>query len=171
MLKSPDLSPLSFAIIPLFVWLSIAAWSLTMPPVQAAEAATGGAKIETPVKPVNLSADGPDIVLIEPEEGGTYTSPIGIEISFKPEGAETVDVETLKVTVVSKTAIGIFESDITEDIVPFASSAGIQAPKAEIPAGDHVVTIQVADSAQRYAERQLSITVREESVLERRAKE
>ena len=42
---------------------------------------------------------------------------------------------------------------------------------AEIPAGEHVVTIQVADSEKRLAERQLSITVREESVLERRAKE
>jgi hypothetical protein len=73
--------------------------------------------------------------------------------------------------VVSKTAIGEFEADITEDIAKYASEEGISAPDAEIPAGDHVVTIQVADSKRRLAERKLAITVREESVLERRARE
>lgn len=141
---------------------------------QAAEIAKIGAELDLPVdkaKPANLSKGGPEIVLLAPEEGGTYLSPIGIEITFETEDGATVDLDTLKVTVVSKTAIGVFEADITEDIADYASEEGINAPKAEIPAGDHVVTIQIADSEKRIAERQLAITVREESVLERRAKE
>ena len=146
--------------------LTIVAWS-----AHAAEVAKIGAQIDSPVKTVNLSKDGPEIVLLAPEEGGTYLSPIGIEITFEPEKGTTVDLETLKVTVVSKTAIGVFEIDITEDIANYASQKGISAPEAEIPAGEHVVTIQVADSEKRMTERQLAITVREESVLERRARE
>ncbi|MEM7042362.1 MAG: hypothetical protein AAF543_06085, partial [Pseudomonadota bacterium] len=69
------------------------------------------------------------------------------------------------------TVAGVFELDITEDIIDYASQDGIRAANAEIPAGEHVVTIQIADSEQRVAERQLSITVREESVLERRNQE
>lgn len=144
---------------------------LTSFSVQAADIAKIGAKIDSPVKAVNPSEGGLDIVLLAPKEGGTYLSPIGIEISFEPEQGTTVDLETLKVTVLSKTAVGVFELDITEDIADYASQNGINAPKAEIPAGEHLVTIQIADSEKRVAERQLAITVREESVLERRSKE
>lgn len=151
--------------------LSLLTLAFAISPAKAADIARISAKIDSPVKTANLIEDGPEIVLLAPKEGGTYVSPIGIEIIFKPEQGTTVDLETLKVTVVSKTAIGVFEADITEDIADYASEEGINAPQAEIPAGDHVVTIQIADSEKRMAERQLTITVREESVLERRAKE
>lgn len=150
---------------------SCLALMLTSFSVQAADIAKIGAEIDGPIKAVNSSEGGLDIVLLAPKEGGTYLSPIGIEITFDPEQGTTVDLETLKVTVLSKTAIGVFELDITEDIADYASQAGISAPNAEIPAGEHLVTIQVADSEKRMAERKLAITVREESVLERRARE
>lgn len=143
----------------------------SLSPATAADIAKIGAEIEIAVKTINVSKEGPEIVLLAPEEGGTYLSPIGIKIDFEPEQGTTVDLDTLKVTVVSKTAIGVFEIDITEDIATYASQEGINAPRAEIPAGEHVVTIQVANSKKRVAERQLAITVREESVLERRARE
>ena len=147
---------------------------ITMSPtgaLSAADVAKVGAKIDRPVKAINLSKNAPEIVLLAPKEGGTYVSPIGIKIAFEPEQGATVDLDSLKVTVVSKTAIGVFELDITEDIASYASKDGINAPSAEIPAGEHVVTIQVADSENRMAVKELAITVREESVLERRARE
>jgi len=150
---------------------SVVALAFTTPLAQAADIARINAEVDSPVKTINLSEDGPEIVLLEPEEGGVYVSPIGIEISFKTEPGTTVDLATLEVTVVSNTAIGVLEADITEDIVNYASQTGISAPRAEIPAGQHVVTIRVADSEKRVTERQLEITVREESVLERRARE
>ncbi|MGI9500031.1 MAG: hypothetical protein ACR2P3_08335, partial [Geminicoccaceae bacterium] len=115
--------------------------------------------------------DGPAIELVAPENGGVYTSPIGIEIAFQPGEGATIDLSTLKVTVVSTTVAGVFEIDITKDIIAYASDDGIKATGAEIPAGEHVVTIEVADSQKRKSQRQLSITVREESVLERRSRE
>lgn len=126
---------------------------------------------ESPVQAINLATDGPMIELLEPENGGIYTSPIGIEIAFAPKDGSTVDISTLKVTVVSTTVAGVFEIDITEDIIDYATEDGIKAGDAEIPAGEHVVTIEVADDQNRLSQKQLSITVREESVLERRAKE
>lgn len=140
-------------------------------PADAAGIAAKGPAIEQAVLPINLAVDGPAIELVAPENGGVYTSPIGIDIAFAPEDDATIDLSTLKVTVVSTTVAGVFEIDITEDIIDYASQEGIKAPNAAIPAGEHVVTIQVADSKKRLAERQLSITVREETVLERRAKE
>ncbi len=140
-------------------------------PAEAAGIAAKGVAVESAAQPVNLAVDGPAIELVAPENGGIYTSPIGIDIAFAPKDGTTIDLSTLKVTVVSTTVAGVFEIDITEDIIDYASQDGIKAPKAAIPAGEHVVTIQVADSKQRLAERQLSITVREETVLERRAKE
>ncbi len=155
-------STLSFAII---------AFCLAASPVSAAGVVSTGTSIEQPALPVNLTADGPAIELVTPKNGGVYTSPIGFEIAFAPKDGATIDLSTLKVTVVSTTIAGVFELNITEDIIDYASEQGIKAPKAEIPAGDHVVTIQIGDSEERLAERQLSITVREESVLERRAKD
>ncbi|MEZ5935856.1 MAG: hypothetical protein R3F54_28890 [Alphaproteobacteria bacterium] len=140
-------------------------------PLQAAGVVSQGAAIDDPVDPVNMSTEGPMIELVAPENGGIYTSPIGIEIAFAPKDGSTIDLSTLKVTVVSTTIAGVFELDITDDIIDYASEDGIKAANAEIPAGEHVVTIQVADSERRLAERQLEITVREESVLERRGKQ
>ncbi|MEM9628344.1 MAG: hypothetical protein AAGA21_19085 [Pseudomonadota bacterium] len=148
--------------------LAIALFLAAMP-ASAASVMSAGTNVEPPAFPINLAADGPVIELVTPENGGIYTSPIGIEIAFASKDGASIDLSTLKVTVVSTTVAGVFELDITEDIIDYASEEGIKAPSAEIPAGEHVVTVQVADSEKRLAERQLSITVREESVLERRA--
>ena len=125
-------------------------------------------KADAAIQQINLPAAGPGIVFVTPEDGGTYTSPIGIDITFDAADGSVVDLDTLKVTVVSKTAIGVFDIDITEDVIAYATPEGIHAPEAEIPAGEHVVTVEIADSEQRVATRHLSITVREPGVLERR---
>ncbi len=163
-----NLSRTRHAYLALPLCLSTAMLSL---PAHATDIAKKGAVIDGPVQAVNLSTEGPAIVLLEPKEGGVYVSPIGIEIAFETEQGVEVDLETLKVTVVSTTAVGVFEMDITEDIANYASIEGINAPAAQIPAGEHVVTIEIADSEERVAVRELAITVREESVLERKARE
>jgi len=149
----------------------IIATALFAAPLGAAGIVSKSTVTSSGIQFVNLATDGPVIELVTPEDGGVYTSPIGINVAFAPKGGSTIDLSTLKVTVVSTTIAGVFELDITEDIKSYATVKGIKAPKAQIPAGDHIVTIQVADSERRLAERQLSITVREESVLERRARE
>lgn len=103
--------------------------------------------------------DAPAIVLHTPRDGGTYASPVGIDIGFQPVNGAAIDLDTLKVTVVTHTMLGDLSFDITDDVSPYASAGGIHARRAAIPAGEHTVTISVADTQQRRAERQLTITV------------
>jgi hypothetical protein len=104
--------------------------------------------------------DAPSIVLHTPRDGGTYASPLGIDIGFEPAHGAAIDLSTLKITVVTHTLIGDLTFDITDDVSPYVSSGGIRAHRARIPAGEHTVTIRVADTLQRQAERQLTFTVR-----------
>jgi hypothetical protein len=104
--------------------------------------------------------DAPAIVLHAPRDGGTYASPLGIDIGFQPAHGATIDLSTLKVTVVTHTVIGDLTFDITDDVSPYASPGGIHARNARIPAGEHTVMISVADTLQRRAEQQLRIIVR-----------
>ena len=153
------------------LFLPLVPLTLLSGPPAVADVLSIGAETKKSVQMINLAEDAPQIEFLSPKNGGVYTSPIGIEIAFAPKGDAAIDLSSLKVTVVSTTLAGVFEIDITEDIIDYASENGIKAPKAEIPAGEHVVTIQVADTKNRMAQRQLSVTVREESVLERRARE
>ena len=109
--------------------------------------------------------DAPAIVLHAPRDGGTYASPLGIDIGFQPADGVAIDPSTLKVTVVTHTLIGDLSFDITDDVSLYASAAGIRARRARIPAGEHTVTISIADTLQRRAERQLKIIVRGERAL------
>jgi hypothetical protein len=109
--------------------------------------------------------DAPSIVLHAPRDGGTYASPFGIDIGFEPAQGAAIDLSTLKVTVVTRTLIGDLTFDITDDVSPYASLGGIQAPRAAIPAGEHTLIISVADTLRRRAEQQLTIVVRGERAL------
>jgi hypothetical protein len=106
--------------------------------------------------------DAPAIVLHAPHDGGTYASPLGIDIAFEPAASAAIDLSTLKVTVVTHTLIGDLAFDITDDISPYVSPGGIHARRAAIPAGQHTVIISVADTLRRRAEQQLTIVVRGE---------
>jgi hypothetical protein len=134
--------------------------------VLAAALAAGGATDVAGSEPGGLQvalapADAaPAIVLHTPRDGGTYASPLPIDIDFAPGQDAQIDLDSLKVTVLTHTLIGDLTFDITEDVSPYASPGGIRAHHARIPAGEHTVTISVADTLQRQAERQLTITVR-----------
>jgi hypothetical protein len=114
------------------------------------------AAIETPLD------DAPAIVLHTPRDGGTYASPLGIDIGFEPAGDVAIDLSTLKVTVVTHTLLGDLTFDITDDVSPYVSARGIRARRAAIPAGEHTVIISIADAMRRTAEQQLTIVVRGE---------
>jgi hypothetical protein len=109
--------------------------------------------------------DAPLIVLNAPHDGGTYASPLGIDIGFEPAQGAAIDLSTPKVTVETHTPIGDLSFDITDDVSPYVSPGGIHARRAAIPAGEHTVTISVADTLRRRAEQQLTIIVRGERAL------
>jgi hypothetical protein len=138
----------------------------TLAAALAAGAAMGATATETErALQVGVTIPGdaaPAIVLRSPDDGGTYASPLPIDIGFEPGHGAAIDLDTLKITVVTHTAIGDFTFDITDAIGPYVSAGGIHAPAAKIPTGEHTVTISVADTLRRQAEQQLTITVRGE---------
>jgi hypothetical protein len=77
--------------------------------------------------------DAPSIVLRAPHDGGTYASPLGIDIGFEPAQGAAIDLSTLEVTVVTHTLIG----DLSFDIMSVPTSrraafvrAGPRSPRA-----------------------------------------
>jgi hypothetical protein len=114
------------------------------------------------LRELRAAGEAPAILLHMPRDGGVYASPLGIDIDFEPAGDAEIDLSTLKVTVVTHTMLGDLSFDITEDVSRYVWPGGIRADQARIPAGEHTVTISVADTLQRRAERQLTIVVRDE---------
>jgi hypothetical protein len=138
----------------------------------AVAGATGAAASEPGALQLAVAAPGdaaPTIVLHTPRDGGTYASPLPIDIDFEPGQDAAIDLDSLKVTVVTHTLIGDLTFDITEDVSPYVSAGGIRAQDARIPAGEHTVTISVADTLQRHAEQRLTIRVRGERGRDERA--
>lgn len=116
-------------------------------------------------KGVAAKQGAPMIVVHEPRDGGVYSSPIGINIAFQPTDGTLIDLNSLKVTVITHTVLGDLAFDITDRVSGFTSQTGIHARDADIPSGQHTVTISVADTKRRLSEQQFDITVHRDDML------
>lgn len=87
------------------------------------------------------TAEGPEIVVMSPEQGKDYRSPLKVFVRFVPREGTEVKLSTLKVEFIK-----IFTIDITDRLREYAKSEGIFVEKAEIPSGSHKVRVTVGDS-------------------------
>lgn len=85
---------------------------------------------------------GPRIELVYP--GETAHSPMHFQLRFKSFGGAGIDTGSLRVVYLKSPEI-----DITPRVARFAQPAGIDIPDAEIPAGEHYIRVEVADSEGR----------------------
>ncbi len=120
---------------------------------------------QTAVKGAAVKQGAPMIVVHEPRDGGVYSSPIGINIAFRPTDGTLIDLNSLKVTVITHTVLGDLSFDITDRVSGFTSQTGIHARGADIPSGQHTVTISVADTKRRLSEQQFDITVHRDDMV------
>lgn len=97
----------------------------------------------------------PRIVVDQPKRRD-LKNPIDIVIRFIPETGTQANPDSLKIL------YGWMGIDITERIRNQAriTTQGITAHGAELPTGDHTLTIQVADSKQRVGQTELTFSVR-----------
>ncbi len=88
---------------------------------------------------------GPRIRVVRPE-GNSVTSPFDINVVFMPTAGSSIDVRSIKITYGS-----YWKTDVTDRVLAKATvtEKGIQAKGAEVPVGDHVFTIKVADTQGR----------------------
>lgn len=96
-----------------------------------------------------------DLLKPEPSVDLKVKAPFAIAVQFRGQPDSPIDPSTFKVL------YGAFKIDITNRITKFVTVTpqGFVLPDAKIPAGKHRLTLQVQDSKQRVAERELRVEV------------
>jgi len=102
-----------------------------------------------------VEAGAPIIEIEQPNENRPITAPVTIRLRFRAQGGASIDVTSFHAT------YGWLAIDITRRIIEHAqvNASGLVAANAEIPAGHHKVTLQIADNMRRVASRTFEFTV------------
>lgn len=85
---------------------------------------------------------GPKVAYVGTSD--TTQSPMRLQLKFESFGGAKIDTESLKVTYVKSPSV-----DLTPRLKPFVKPDGIDMPDAELPAGDHLIRVDVKDSEGR----------------------
>ena len=81
-------------------------------------------------------------------------SPMRLQLKFESFGGSKIDMDSLKVTYMKSPSV-----DLTPRLKPFVKPDGIDMPDAELPAGDHVIRVDVKDSEGRAATTSFTLKV------------
>ena len=82
---------------------------------------------------------GPKIKFLDETE--PVHSPMHLQVMFESFGGAKIDLDSIKVTYLKTPNV-----DLTPRIKPFVQSAGIDMPDVGLPAGEHMVRIDIKDS-------------------------
>jgi hypothetical protein len=87
----------------------------------------------------------PIIEIDQPDQTGAIRVPVNIRLRFLPQGGAIIDLASFRAT------YGWLGIDITSRIIEHAqiNASGLFANNAEILAGHHKVTLQIADNMRR----------------------
>lgn len=97
---------------------------------------------------------GPSIRFEAPQANPSGHAPFDFKVQFEAHGGATIDPTHVKVTYLKVPSI-----DLTDRLRPFMSADGINMPKAQVPAGDHPLRIEVEDSDGRSSEAMIDLKV------------
>jgi hypothetical protein len=95
---------------------------------------------------------GPKIELVGSPDAAR--SPMRLQLKFESFGGAKIDTESLKVTYIKSPAV-----DLTSRLKPFVVPTGIDMPDAELPAGDHLIRVDLKDSDGRTATTSFTLKV------------
>ena len=97
----------------------------------------------------------PIIEVDQPDDTKPLKAPLTIRLRFRPQGTASIDLSSFRAT------YGWLGIDITSRILDHAqvNASGLVASNAEIPAGHHKVTLQIADNMHRLGARTFEFTV------------
>ena len=100
-------------------------------------------------------AGAPVIEVDQPDETKSINVPVTIRLRFRPQAGAIIDLTSFRAT------YGWLGIDITQRILEHAqvNTSGLVANGADIPAGHHKVTLQVADNMHRVGMRTFEFTV------------
>jgi hypothetical protein len=97
----------------------------------------------------------PTIALVQPDISQPIRNPATIEVRFTPAPGTAVDMNSFNAT------YGRLGIDITRRLLDHAvvTPNGLKATNVELPAGNHRVTLSVADTAGRTASKTFRLSV------------
>jgi hypothetical protein len=103
----------------------------------------------------STQAGAPIIEVDQPDETKSINVPVTIRLRFRPQAGAIIDLTSFRAT------YGWLGIDITQRILEHAqvNTSGLVANGADIPAGHHKVTLQVADNMHRVGMRTFEFTV------------
>jgi hypothetical protein len=82
---------------------------------------------------------GPKVELVGDIE--PVHSPMHLQLKFESYGGARIDPDSVKVTYMRTPNV-----DLTGRVKPFVQPAGIDMPDVQLPAGDHMVRVDIKDS-------------------------
>ena len=99
--------------------------------------------------------DGPQIIVDLPNASQTLHAPLSFRVRFVPLSGAAIEVHSFKA------CYGFLSLDITDRLLERArlTAQGLSADEVNIPAGNHKVTLTVADSMGREGSRTFRFTV------------
>ena len=105
---------------------------------------------------IPLAGDEPAIEILRPVvKEGKVTSPVAIEVRFKPVAGKTIDPASFKLY------YGAFKIDVTDRLLKTAkvTPTGFSIDKVDIPAGSHRLVMKVADDTGAAGIKEIKFTV------------
>jgi hypothetical protein len=97
----------------------------------------------------------PTIKLVQPDISGPIRNPVSIEVQFTPGPGRSIDMRTFNAT------YGWLGINITQRLLEHAVTTpnGLSAANVELPAGDHRVTLSIADTSGKTASKTFRLSV------------
>lgn len=87
---------------------------------------------------------GPGIALVSPASGQSIKSPFDLKINFEERGGVKIDPASVSVTYLRAPVV-----DLTSRLRPVVSANGIVLNQAEVPPGNHQISIRIKDAEGR----------------------
>lgn len=97
---------------------------------------------------------GPAIRQVSPSPEEAVKSPLNLKVSFEARGGASIDPGSVKATYLKSPTV-----ELTDRIKPAISAGGIDLSDAQVPAGEHQISISVTDSEGRQSNSVITLKV------------
>jgi hypothetical protein len=127
------------------VFISVTAFAAGAMPVQAGQVLITAEEAALPPPKGAIAAErrgitrGPKVDVVT--SAGQTHSPMRFQVKFEPYGGAKIDPDSVKVIYLRTPNV-----DLTSRVKSFIQPTGIDMPEVELPAGEHMVRVDIKDT-------------------------
>jgi hypothetical protein len=124
---------------------SVAAFTVGAMPAEAAQVLITAEEAALPPPKGAIATErrgitrGPKVGVVT--GAGQLRSPMRLQLKFEPYGGAKIDPDSVRMTYLRTPNV-----DLTPRVKSFVQPTGIDMPEAELPAGDHMVRVDIKDT-------------------------